>query len=512
MIGALLGMLLQAPAAGPPSYEALVALGLDQAREGRPAEARATFDRAILMDGGRPEALVERSGLDFLEARYDAAADGLERALALRDDPYARELRASALQLLGRFEDALDEWNRLDQPRLGEVHVTGLAKTRDRVARRELRFVEGELLRSRSFREARLRLSEVGVFPRVRLRTVPREDRRADVEVALSERHGVGSWKELAVSAGANALRRQVRLGYWNAGGEGVVLRGEYKWESTQPHVMGSVSWPRPFGLPARLLVAGQRARPQYALPDGPLTMRTRGPDVALRRVVGPRTVVALGWQFRDRTFSRPRTDAPEGVVSALGLRVETSLVDSARLRMHVALSGGSALGALGSDVHFSQGALSLRVEREIATPDDHALGRSTIAARLFLGGGTSGMPVDMMYAPGAGSEAEYPLRGHEQKTNGILGATPIGRSMGLLNLEWRQRVWARPLAQLGFAVFADVIQITRRAAGEDGSLADVGVGLRLGWSGAGVVRVDYGWSLSGDGRTAFSAGFGHAF
>jgi hypothetical protein len=83
---------------------------------------------------------------------------------------------------------------------------------------------------------------------------------------------------------------------------------------------------------------------------------------------------------------------------------------------------------------------------------------------------------------------------------------------MGLLNLEWRQRVWARPLAQLGFAVFADVIQITRRAAGEDGSLADVGVGLRLGWSGAGVVRVDYGWSLSGDGRTAFSAGFGHAF
>lgn len=512
MIGHLVLLLLQAPAAGPTSYEALVALGMEQARQGRPAEARTTFDRAILMDGRRPEALVERSGLDFLEARYDAAADGLARALALRDDPYARELRASALQLLGRFEDALDEWNRLEQPRLGEVRVTGLAKTRDRVARRELRFVEGDLLRADSFREARLRLQEVGVFPRVRVRTVPREDRRADVEVALAERHGFGSWKELAVSAGANALRHQARLAYWNAGGEGVVLRAEYKWESTQPHVLGSVSWPRPFGLPARLLVVGQRARPQYALADGPLTMRTRGPDVALRRVVGPRTVVELGWQFRDRTFSRPRPDAPEGIVSALGLRLERSLVDSARLRLQATLSGGSALAALGSDVPFSQAALSLRVERELATPDDHALGRSTIAARLSLGAGTSGMPLDMMYAPGAGSEAEYPLRGHEQKTDGILGATPIGRSMGLLNLEWRQRLWARPVAQLGFAVFADVIQITRRAAGDDGSLADVGVGLRLGWSGAGVVRVDYGWSLSGDGRTAFSAGFGHAF
>ena len=512
MIWALL-LALQAPAAvEAASYEGLVALGVEQARLGRRAEARATFERAILLDPSRPEALVERSGLDFLEESYEAAADGLGRALALRDDAYARDLRASALQLAGRSEDALDEWNRLGQPRLADVRFTGLEKTRDRVARRELRFAEGDLLRADSFRETRLRLREVGVFPRVRLRSIPRDDHRADVEVALTERHGLGSWQELAVSGVANALRRQVRLWYFNLDGEGVVLRAEYKWERTQPHVLGSVSWPRPLGLPARLIVSGLRAEPSYALGDGPLQLRTRGPDVALRRVVGPRTVVQAGWRFRSRTYSRERPDAQDGTLSALTVGVETSLLETNRLKLRASVDAASALAALGSDVRFSQATVALGFERELAAPDDHALPPSTLAARLLYGSGSEGMPLDAMYAPGADSEAEYPLRGHEQKEEGILGVSPIGRTLVMLNLEWRQRIWARPVAQAGIVVFGDVIQITRRAAGSDGTLADVGLGLRIGWSGSWVFRADYGWSLSGDGRTAFSAGIGQSF
>jgi hypothetical protein len=510
MIWALL-LALEAPPEAP-SYDGLVAKGLEEARQGQADAARASFDRAILMDPSRPEALVERSGLDFQEKRYDAAADGLARALALRDDPYARELRASALHLAGRVFEALDEWNRLDEPRLGDVRLTGLQKTRDRVARRELRFTEGELLRADSFRESRLRLLEVGVFPRVRLRAVPREDRKADVDIALIERHGFGTWQELAGSTVANLLRSQVRLRYFNVGGEGVVLRAEYKWEDTQPHVLGGVSWPRPFGLPARLIVFGLRARPSYALDDGALTLHTPGPDVALRRVVGARTVVEAGWRFRERTYSRPRPDAPDGTLSALALVVERSLVDSTRTRLTATANVGGAGSALGSDVRYAQGTFGLRFEHELALPDDHVLPPSTLAARLIYGTGSDGLPLDAMYAPGAGSEVDYPLRGHEQKTDGVLGLTPIGRTMALLNLEWRRRVWARPIAQVGVVAFADVIQITRRAVGDDGTLTDVGLGLRVGWSGSWIFRADFGWSLSGDGRSAFSAGFGQSF
>lgn len=514
MIGALL-FVLQAsspPIEGVPTYEGLLALGLEQARSGRALEARATFEQAIRMDARRPEALVERAGLDFLEKRYQPAADGLARALALRDDPYARDLRASALQLAGRSEDALDEWNRLGQPRLADVRVTGLVKSRDRIARRELRFTEGELLRADAFRETRLRLREVGVFPRIRLRTVPRDDGRADVEVALTERHGLGNWRELVASGVANALREQVRLRYFNLGGEGVVVRAEYKWERTQPHVLGALSWPRPFGLPARLLVSGLRARPVYALGDGPLTLRTRGADVALRRVAGSSTVVEAGWRLRERTFTQARPDTPDGTVSSAMLAVEHTLVDNARHRLRAVLKGGSALGALGSDVRFTEGSLALGYELELAPPDEHALPASTIAARVLFGRGSDGMPLDAMFAPGAGSEVEYPLRGHEQKEGGVLGVSPVGRSLTLVNAEWRRRLLVRSFGEIGVVAFGDVIQITRTAQGDDGTLADLGLGLRIGWGGSRVFRVDYGWSVSGDGRSAFSAGYGQAF
>src|SRR6185436_16343155 len=73
-------------------YDALVAKGISLGREGKHAEAAAAFDRAIALDGNRPEARVERGGLRFLERRYTDAARDLEEALAIRDDSYARNL------------------------------------------------------------------------------------------------------------------------------------------------------------------------------------------------------------------------------------------------------------------------------------------------------------------------------------------------------------------------------------------------------------------------------------
>jgi hypothetical protein len=105
----------------------------------------------------------------------------LKRALALRDDAYARELRASALQLDGRTGEALVEWNRLGRPVLGDETISGLSRTRDRVARREVARHGGRPPARGRVRETRLRLREVGVFPRVRLAHRTRESGRADL-------------------------------------------------------------------------------------------------------------------------------------------------------------------------------------------------------------------------------------------------------------------------------------------------------------------------------------------
>ena len=165
----------------------------------------------------------------------------------------------------GAYEDALDEWNRLGQPRLADVRFTGLDKTRDRVARRELRFAEGRPAAGRLLPRDAAAPARGRRVPARPPAFVPRDDHRADVEVALTERHGLGSWQELAVSGVANALRRQVRLWYFNLGGEGVVLRAEYKWERTQPHVAG-----------ARLLAAAAGAAGDSSCPACARARRTR--------------------------------------------------------------------------------------------------------------------------------------------------------------------------------------------------------------------------------------------
>ena len=509
MILALLLLLQAAPAS---SYDDLVAAAVAEARAGRTEEARRALDRAMALDPARPEAWVERAGVDFMEKRYREAADGLARALALRDDAYARDLRATALELQGRTGEALAEWNRLGRPVLGAVTISGLARTRDRVARREIAAGEGALLRADAFRETRLRLAEVGVFPRVRLRIVPREDGRVDLAVALTERHGLGTWQAIAATGVADLFREQARLSYANLGGAGVVVGARYKWERTQPRVAAEIAWPRPLGLPAKLVVSGLRARPTYRFDGGDLmTLRTRGADVALRRVVGSRTVVEAGWRLRERTLDASRPDAPPGRISAATAEVEHELLGGPRDRLDVRIAAHAAGGALGSEVRYAQAEAALRYARAVgADPDDAVLG-SGLAARVLYGWGGDGTPLDAMFAVGAGAESEYPLRGHDVKDGGVLGGSPISRSLLLLNVEWRQRLFARFGVQVAAAGFTDVARPSRAVQGDVGVLTDVGIGLRLAAGGM-VFRMDQGWSLSGDGRSAFSAGFGRPF
>lgn len=509
----ILALLLALQAAPAPSYDALVAEGVAEARAGRTVVARQVLDRALLLDPARPEAWIERSGVDFLEKRYREAADGLARALALRDDPYARDLRASALQLQGRTGEALAEWNRLGVPVLGAVTIAGLARTRDRVARREVAATEGTLLHADAFRETRLRLREVGVFPRVRLRLVPQERGRADLAVALTERHGLGPWRLLAATTAADLPREQVRLGYFNLGGSGAVVKAGYKWERTQPRVAGEIAWPRPLGLPAKLLVSGLRARPTYRFGGGDLvTLRTRGVDVAVRRVIGSRTVVEAGWRRRVRTFDAVLPVAPSGSLSAATAAVEHAVVDGPRDRLEVVLRAHVAAAALGSDARYSQTSAAVRYEHARGDDAGGEAGLDTgLAARALYGWGGDGTPLDAMFAAGAGAESEYPLRGHGLKDGGVLGGSPIARGLLLVNLEWRQRVVARHGVGLAVAGFTDVARPSRSVRGDDRLLADAGIGLRLAAGGA-VFRVDQGWSLSGDGRSALSAGFGRSF
>lgn len=504
--------LLSEAMASAPSYDGFMTLGLAAGRLERLEEAGTAFDHATALAPSRPEALVERGGLRFLQKRYREAIQDLSRALEIHDDEYARDLLAASLHLAGRSEEALAQWNRLGRPILGSVSISGLRRTRDAVARRELSLREGEVLDLERLRESRLRLRAVGVFDRVTLRPVPLGGNAADLEVALTERSGLFRSKlGFLIGTGVRAGQGRVQLEYANLGGSGVSFGGGYRWQKNRPEASLALSWPRPFGVPVYLDLAGVRGRQAYDVGGDAFERRYRGLELGARHVLGARTLGRVAVRVRDRSFSEPREDAPEGVLSGLEMSLERTLLDRHRQRLEASATLFQAAGVLGSVVSYPRGILRLSSRTHLSAPDGSSLEPSVLAARALWARGGSAMPIDDMFAPGGSADMELPLRAHRQTPSGILGPTPLGRSLILGNLEWRRRVLDRSPFQVGAVAFVDAGRIADGPQAGVTTLVDIGVGLRVSLVGSGVLRVDYGHGLT-DGRNAVFVGLGETF
>ena len=505
-------LLLLLATADDASYDALVARAIAQGREGRTDTAAQALDRAIALDARRPEAWIERGGLRFLLKRYDDAIADLEAALRIRDDAYARDLLASTLLLTGRNDPAIEEWNRLGKPALGKVRIMGLRHAREPDVRRELTVDEGRRLDVEDYRRTRLRLEETGFFDGLEMRPVVTAPGAVDLEIDVLERHGFGSTPELAGRGIADLTRKKVRARYANLGG-GISVGGEYKWEASQPFLAFTLDAFRPLGFPGMLSIDGLRSHPTYDFEDGsgPFRLRTRGGGVRGRVVVASRTVAEAGVRFRDRTYDSARPDAPDGTLIGLQLGIDRTFWAGRRHDLAGSIRTLSAPGVLGSDVRFARALGRVVHHLHVQRPDGLPLEHGSIAAQIVLGYGGEGTPLDEMFAPGAASEMDLPLRGHRQKTGGVLGRSPIARSIALLNFEWRQRLVKARLAQVGYILFYDGGWMGRTARGGDETLHDLGVGLRLGLRGSVLLRADYGWGLT-DGKSALTAGLGQVF
>lgn len=500
-----------------PDYDGLITLGLAQGRLERWAVARSAFERAIALDPGRPAAYVEQGGLAFLEKDYARAIAALRAGLrrGASDPEYARDLLATALHLAGRGDEALAEWNRLGQPRLERLSVSGLQHTREDLVRRELALAEGDLLTLAALRRGRLRLQEWGTFDRVTLRPEPRGAGRAHLRVDLGERHGLFATPlDFALSSAVGAAQGRVRLRYANLGGRGVSLGGQVRWQARRPEVALEGDWPRPFGLPITLRLSGFRGRQAYDLDTSSLLFerRSRGLDLVVRHVAGARTVVQLDLRTRWREFSTVRADARPGRILGLELGLEQRLIESARLRLDAGLRAFGAARGLGSEFAYVRTVATLDARVFLAPAEGLTMERSVWAWRLRSGWGSRGMPLDEAFAPGGSPEMELPLRAHRQLSRGALGATALGRTLWLSNAEWRRRVSNGRTLAVGFVTFYDFARVSARP-GEVRSISyhDIGVGLRVAARGGPLLRLDLGHGL-GDGQRALFLGLQQVF
>jgi hypothetical protein len=498
--------------AGAGDYDALVAQGLAAGKAGQLEEAARLLDEAVALDASRPEAFVERGGLRFLESRYSDAARDLRAALERSpDDAYARDLLATALHLGGEADAALREWNRIDRPNVRTLTISGLEKTRDSVARRELCMREDAVLRLAEVRRSRLQLREAGIFDRSTLHVSPVANGQADVQVVLAERHGFAhGWGDFVITSGVAALQRRAPLRYANVAGTGVNVGAEYRWQENRPQTSGFLEWPRPFGAGFYLRGDGFRGRQLYDV-GGETDARRRGFGLGLRRVLGASTVGELRYDFVRREFEDPNPLAVDGRVAGLRLRLERRFVDSRRAHVDAGVSAFGARDFLGSELEF--GRLAARVEGHLvlSSPEGVAMEGSVLAAQLSVGTSAADTPFDEAFAVGASPQMELPLRGHRQAVDGILGVTPLARHVVLGNLEWRRRVLDRGPFKLGVVLFTDLAWLGDVFEGSRTSLQDVGFGLRMAIPGTGILRIDYGRGLP-DATDTLSIGIGQVF
>jgi hypothetical protein len=454
---------------------------------------------------------VELGGVRFLEERYDESARELGRALrARRDDAYVRDLLASSLHLAGRSEEALEHWNALGRPLLEGVDVRGLVHTRDRVARREIAVTEGEVLGVGAFRETRLRLRETGVFERITLRPVPTGTGTARLQVDLVERHGLANgWLDLAGRTGVDLLSSKVRLRYANVRGSGLTAGAQYRWRANRPGLSVFMEWARPFGLAANLKLEGIREEQTYDL-GGRFLSKSRGIDLGLRKVLDGATVAGVGLHYRDRSFDARRPEIPGGRVVGVQAGVERQLVRSTRQRLEGSVQGLVSPRAPFADVAFGRVSAALRYHLHLRSPDESTVERTALAAQLQLGAGSPGTPLDERFAPGGNREMQMPLRAHPRMRRGVLGGTPIGRGLALLNMEARHRLLNTNRFQLGLVFLYDGVYLKGTPA-DTTWLHDAGVGIRLQARGLPLLRLDFGHGLS-DGKNAVFVGLGHVF
>jgi hypothetical protein len=213
-----------------------------------------------------------------------------------------------------------------------------------------------------------------------------------------------------------------------------------------------------------------------------------------VRRVLGGRTTAEATARLRRRAFKGAPEVARDGTLAGGGLGLDQALWVSPRHR----LEAGVDAFAAGADTRYASAQIALVYRGTLSSPREGRAPRSQVVARAVWARGTGGMPLDQMYALGTAPDAAYPLRGHPLRDAGVLGASPIGRELRLVNAEWRWEVWSRPLFGAGLTLFHDIGHIPVTVSGADRVLLDLGMGLRWRVGTSSTVRIDYGRSLRG--------------
>jgi len=436
----------------------------------------------------------EMVGLHALAGEWSAAAADARRALAKDpSDALAARILATSLFLEEDVDGALDAWNRVGEPIIDLVNVTGLERTRFAIAARVIGLETQTMLTRNELMAARRRFAELPAAQVTRLAARPGENGRAQVDASIIERPLLPTSPIALTVIGLRALTdREARITIASPSGGGEAWTGTWRWWERRPQVALAFDSVAPFGGLWGVSLAGER---QTYESGGALSEETR------RRAefhVSNWTARGLRWEGTaaiDRFADRGSAESRRAL--SLGGAVEARLAsDRARFGMRAATWVGQ----------FETWSLAFQSEWRSKTRNEGtawlARAQDTVVA--------SDAPLALWPGAGTGQGRDGLLRAHPLIDNGIIRDATFGRHVadgGVEGRRWMQ-LSGKPI-RFAPAVFLDVARAYHTLDDpSQGWQADVGGGLRVAIPGSGVFRIDVAHGL-GDGRTALSIGWG---
>jgi hypothetical protein len=433
------------------------------------------------------------------DRRWVDAAD-LAREAITRDhtDEYAHLVLGTSLFMLDDEIGALRAWNEIDQPRLNQVNIEGLQRSRYQILTDALGLQPNGVLTADAFLRARHRLDELPDRAGARLALRPEDEGFASVDVVISEKSGLPHGRAEWIGTGARiAINREIAVALPGSSGQGEVWSASWRWWNNRPKAALSFAAPHVAGLFGVWRVDGSWETESYTTGGAELQHEVRGHGAL---TVSDWLTGALRYSLSGGvdTWSTLRAVSAGASLERRWLADRLAVTATATMWLPFASDmAASSFNALGARVSFGSRPMTHGWSYRATAGIDRVSDRAPLTLWPGAGEGWARTPL---------------LRAHPLLNDGAIdvsGRSVFGRSVGYASAE-TTRWLARPaLVRPGVAGFVDVGQARRQLNATTGlAQTDVGAGLRLRLPGdSHILRVDFAHGLR-DGANAVSVGW----
>ncbi|HWR53245.1 MAG TPA: tetratricopeptide repeat protein [Bryobacteraceae bacterium] len=445
------------------------ARGLTLAREARWVEARAAFEAGAKKAPHDPRFPSGLAGLAYRQGNRGEAKAHLRHALTLAPvDSYANEFLGTIYLLEGNTEAALEVWNRIGRPRIEEVRYDPPPKLNPVLADRTLVFAPATILRVEEYRASLRRIESLGLFPNPRIVLQSRDDDGFDAVVRAPERRA--HW----LSAVRGLPFATVYAEWPDIRGNGQSLNSLIRWDSNKRRLSAGFASPLAHDPAWRLRIAFDARDENWSVPGmAAFNLRKAEGSLDLTRVTGTGWTLSSGMAVSSRTVAVSR----DGLLLKARASAGRDLLRLPGRNLVVTGNVGLELGRL---TEGGAGAFT-KAQAELAG------GWRRLTARLRGGKLTGTAPFDEQFFLGVERDTSLWLRGHPATEGGRKGNGPIGRSYGLMNLEWDQPLWRPGFVTLSAGPLLDGARVRGQWIADPGVQVTIrlaaGPGVTVSWS-----------------------------